>query len=86
MIFKLLTFPVSGPIIGMKWVLQTLHSEAERQYYDEGAIRKEMADLESRLRAGQISDREFDRREEALFERLLAAREYRRRKQAEAAR
>ena len=84
-LFNLLTFPVSGPILGAKWLLQTLQNEAERQYYDEAAIRKEMADLESRLRAGQISDAEFDRREEALFERLLAAREYSRRKQAEAA-
>ena len=83
-LFKVLTFPVSGPVLGMKWVLQTLQSEAERQYYDEGAIRKEMADLESRLRNGQISDGEFDRKEEALFERLLAARQYRQRKRAEA--
>ena len=84
-LFTVLTFPVSVPLLGAKWLLQTLRDEAERQYYDEAAIRKEMADLESRLRAGQISDGEFDRREEALFERLLQAREFRRRKQAEAA-
>ena len=83
-LFNFLTFPVSGPVLGAKWVLQTLLDEAERQYFDEAAIRREMADLESRLRAGQISDREFDRREEALFERLLEARQYRQRKQAEA--
>lgn len=84
-LFNLLTFPVSGPVQGAKWVLQTLQNEAERQYYDEATIRKEMEALEARLRAGQINDAEFDRREEALFERLLAAREYRRRKQAQAA-
>lgn len=83
-LFNLLTFPVSGPVQGARWILQTLQNEAERKYYDEAAIRNEMADLEARLRAGQISDGEFDRREEALFERLLAAREHRRRKQAEA--
>ena len=83
-LFTLVTFPVSGPVLGMKWVLQTLLDQAERQYYDENAIRREMAELEARLREGQISDQEFDRREEALFERLLEAREYRRRKQAEA--
>ena len=84
-LFNLLTFPVSGPVVGARWLLQTLQNEAERQYYDEASIRKEMADLEARLRAGGISDAEFDRREEALFERLLAAREYHRRKRARAA-
>ena len=83
-LFTVLTFPVSGPVTGARWLLQTLQNEAERQFYDEAAIRKEMEALEARLRAGQISDAEFDRREEALFERLLAAREYHRRKQARA--
>lgn len=75
-LFKLLTFPVSGPVLGTQWVLQTLLDHAERQYYDEAAIRQQMADLEAQLRAGQVSDQEFDRREEALLERLLEAREY----------
>ena len=83
-LLKLVTFPVSGPLTGTKWVLQTLLDQAERQYYDETAIRREMAELEARLRGGQISDREFDEREEALFERLLEAREYHRRKQVRA--
>jgi hypothetical protein len=74
-LLKLLTFPVSGPVTGAQWVLQTLQKEAERQYYDPAAIRQQMAELESAHRAGRIGDDEFDRREEALFERLLAARE-----------
>lgn len=74
-LFKLLTFPVSGPVAGSRWVLQTLLTEAERQYYDPAAIRQQMEDLESQHRAGRISEEEFDRREEALFERLLEARQ-----------
>lgn len=81
-LLKLLTFPVSGPVAGTKWVLETILSEAERQHYDPAAIRQQLADLEARHRAGAISDAEFDRREEELFERLLEAREYHRRKQA----
>ena len=83
-LLKLGTFPVSGPLAGTQWVLQTLLDQAERQYYDEGAVRREMAELEARLRAGQISETEFDRREEALFERLLEARNYHRRKRDDA--
>jgi hypothetical protein len=76
-LFKLLTFPVSLPVSGGRWVLQTLLTEAERRYYDEAAIRQEMAELERQLVAGEVDDETFDRREEELLKRLLKAREYR---------
>lgn len=79
-LFKLLTFPVTGPVVGTQWVLQTVLDEAHRRHYDPAAIRQQMADLESQHRAGRIGDDEFDRREEALLERLLEAREFHRRK------
>jgi hypothetical protein len=79
---KLLTFPVSGPLLGGKWVMQTLLDEAERRYYDEGAIRQAMADLQRQHEAGEIGDDDFDRAEEALLQRVLDARAYRRRKAA----
>jgi hypothetical protein len=82
-LLKLLTFPVSAPVAGGRWVLQTLLDEAERRYYDEAAIRQEMADLERTMSAGEIDEATFDRYEEALFARLLEAREYRLRKEAE---
>ena len=75
-LFKLLTFPVSGPVTGTRWVLETVLKEAERRHYDPAAIRKQMADLEAQHRTGRISDADFDRREEALLERLLEARDY----------
>jgi hypothetical protein len=75
-LLKLLTFPVSGPVAGGRWVLQTLLDEAHRRYYDPAAIRQEMADLEARHRSGGISDDEFDRAEEALLERLLESRQF----------
>jgi hypothetical protein len=80
-LFKILTFPVSGPVSGTRWVLQTILTEAERRHYDPAVIRQEMAELEAQHRSGRISDEEFDRREEALFERLIEAREYQQRKQ-----
>jgi len=76
-LLKLLTFPVALPVSGGRWVLQTLLSEAERRYFDEAAIRQEMAELERQLVAGEVDDDVFDRREEELLARLLEAREYR---------
>lgn len=80
-LLKLLTFPVSLPVSGGQWVLQTLLAEAERRYYDEAAIRQEMAELERQLVAGEVDDTTFDRREEELLARLLEAREYRQRQE-----
>jgi hypothetical protein len=74
-LFKLLTFPVSGPVSGTRWVLQTVLAEAERAYYDPAAIRQQMADLENQHRAGLISEQELDRQEEALLERLMESRQ-----------
>ena len=76
-LFKLLTFPVSGPVTGTRWVLQTLLEEAERAYYDPAAICQQMADLEAKHAAGLISEEELDRQEEALLERLMEARQRR---------
>lgn len=80
-LLKLLTFPVSGPVTGTRWVLETVLREAERRHYDPAAIRQQLADLETQHRTGRLSDEEFDRREEALFERLMEAREFHRSRQ-----
>ena len=84
MLLKLLTFPVSVPLLGGKWVLQTVLDEAERRYYDPDAIRAELAEVERRHQAGEIDEDTFDRWEEALLERLLEARDYQQRKASEA--
>jgi cytochrome c-type biogenesis protein CcmH/NrfG len=79
-LLKLLTFPVSGPMAGVKWTLSTLLSEAERRYYDPALIRQEMSELQHRHQAGLIDEQTFDEQEEALLERLLEARDYQSRK------
>lgn len=82
-LLKLLTLPVSGPLVGGRWVLQTLLDEAERTYYDLSAIREEMAEAERQYQAGQIDELTFERWEETLLQRLLDAKEYHRRKQTQ---
>jgi hypothetical protein len=79
-LFKLLTFPISVPVAGGTWVLQTLLEEAERRYYDEAAIRQALADVAQRYEAGEIGRSAFDEEEEQLLTRLLEARDYHRRK------
>ena len=73
----LLTFPVSGPIITAKAAIRTVVDEAERQLYDEGAIRTQLGEAERAFRAGEIGEDEFAEREEELLQRLVDARRWR---------
>ncbi|WP_030255056.1 gas vesicle protein GvpG [Streptomyces violens] len=67
----------AAPVRGTGWVLRQLVAEAERQYHDPGLIQHELRELERELNDGLIDEAEFDRREDALLDRLEAAREQR---------
>jgi hypothetical protein len=67
---RLLTLPVSGPL----WVMEKVVEEAERIYYDEGAIRAQLADLEAAFEEGRLTEEELDEAEDVLLERLREAR------------
>lgn len=79
MLTDILTLPVSGPFRLTMWIVRTLAERAEAELYDEGKIRKDLAQLELRFEAGEISETEFEQLEEELMERL---RESRRRAEA----
>ncbi|WP_210572136.1 gas vesicle protein GvpG [Streptomyces sp. GESEQ-4] len=59
-----------APVRGSAWVMRQVLSEAERIYYDPATVRAELARLEDQLEAGEISEEEFDRREDELLDRL----------------
>ncbi|MER7814830.1 gas vesicle protein GvpG [Streptomyces sp. NPDC096153] len=69
---ELLLLP-AAPVRGTFWVLRQVADEAERRYYDPSTIRRELAELERRLEGGEISEEEFDRREDELLDRLEQA-------------
>ena len=75
-LLKLLTFPVSGPVMGGRWVLQTLLDEAQRRYYDLDDIREQLAAAERQFMNGEIEEQTFERTEEALLQRLMEARDF----------
>ncbi|MER7400665.1 gas vesicle protein GvpG [Streptomyces sp. NPDC000151] len=65
----------AAPVRGTGWVLRQLVAEAERQYHDPGVIQHELRELARELDDGLIDEAEFDRREDALLDRLEATRE-----------
>ncbi|MET7378632.1 gas vesicle protein GvpG [Streptomyces sp. NPDC005526] len=69
LISEVLLLPLA-PARGSAWVIGKVLEEAERLYYDPAAVRAELARLEEQLDAGEITEEEFDRREDELLDRL----------------
>ncbi|KOT60779.1 gas vesicle protein [Streptomyces rimosus subsp. pseudoverticillatus] len=69
MLKELLLLP-AAPVRGTGWVLRQVLTEAERQYYDPSVVQRELRELSEQLDRGEIDEAEFDRREDALLDRL----------------
>ncbi|GGL80890.1 gas vesicle protein [Streptomyces fumigatiscleroticus] len=72
LISEVLLLPFA-PVRGSAWVIRQVLTEAERIYYDPGTIRTELSRLEEQLEAGEITEEEFDQREDELLNRLETA-------------
>ncbi|WNM33534.1 gas vesicle protein GvpG [Streptomyces sp. Li-HN-5-11] len=69
LISEVLLLPFA-PARGSAWAIRQVLREAERIYYDPATVRAELAQLEEQLQAGEITEEEFDRREDELLDRL----------------
>ncbi|MFD0275147.1 gas vesicle protein GvpG [Kitasatospora sp. NPDC127111] len=69
LITGILMLPLA-PVRGAIWVAEQVANEAERQYYNPAPVEEALKSLEQELIAGQISEEEFDRREEELLNEL----------------
>ncbi len=75
-LIDLLTLPVMGPIKGVVWIAEKVAEQADRELYDEEAVRGQLMELELRYDLGEISEEEYLEAEEALLERLRIVREH----------
>jgi hypothetical protein len=73
LITGLLTLPLA-PVRGTVWLAERIQEQAERELYDEDAIREQLMQLEAMNAAGDLSDEELAAAEDALLERLVVAR------------
>jgi hypothetical protein len=73
LISGLLTLPLA-PVRGTVWVAERILEQAEAEFYDEGAIRARLLEIEDARAAGEITEDDAARAEDELVERLLAAR------------
>jgi hypothetical protein len=73
LIMGLLTLPLA-PVRGTVWLAERIQEQAEREYYDESAIRAGLQEVEQARAAGEVDEHELDEIEDALIERLLEIR------------
>jgi hypothetical protein len=73
LISGLLTLPLA-PVRGTAWIAEKVLEQAESEYYDEGAIRAQLMDIEAAREAGEIDEETAAEAENVLLERLIARR------------
>ena len=76
-LLKVVTFPVSLPLEGLLWVAERIKDQAEAEYYDEGAVRGRLLELELQLDLGEITEKEYEAAEDQLLDLLNEIRERR---------
>lgn len=74
---KLLTFPVSGPVAGIKWSLEMVERAAREDLTDDTAFKQDMMELQLALESGEIDDATYLEREKELMQRLRDIRYWR---------
>jgi hypothetical protein len=76
---KILFFPVTGPVAGIRWSLGKVVQVAEDELSDDTPIKQELMQLQMLLELGDIDDDEYVRREAVIMQRLREVRAWRER-------
>jgi len=72
LITGLLALPIA-PLRGVVAVAEQIQKQAEQEFYDPVRIREQLAGVQRRREAGELSDEEATAREDELVDRLIAA-------------
>jgi hypothetical protein len=73
---NLLLFPITGPIHGLKFVLEQIQAQVDAQVLDEGQVTADLMAIGLQHEMGEISDEEYAEQEAAVLEQLNAIRAY----------
>lgn len=75
LLFKIIAFPVLGPLQGVTWIAKKLAEQADKEIFDPDKVHGKLMELELLYDAGEINDEEYQIAEEVLLGRLRAIRE-----------
>ena len=76
---KVLFFPVTGPVAGIRWSLGKVLQAAEEELTDDTPVKQELMELQMQLELGDITDEEYMRREAELMIRFRDVRAWKER-------
>jgi len=76
---KLLFFPVTGPVAGIRWSLGKVQNVVEEELTDDAPVKQDLMELQMRLELGDITDAEYVEAEAVLMQRLREVRAWRER-------
>lgn len=76
---KVLFFPVTGPVAGIRWSLGKVIEVAQEELSDDTPIKQELMELQMRLELGEITDDEYVEQEHIIMLRLREVREWKER-------
>ena len=76
---KLLLFPISGPVAGIRWSLGKVQNVVEEELTDDAPVKQELMELQMQLELGDITDAQYVEREAVLMQRLRDVRLWRER-------
>jgi hypothetical protein len=76
---KLLFFPVTGPVAGIRWSLGKVQSVVEEELTDDAPVKQDLMELQMKLELGDITDEEYVEQEAVLMARLREVRAWRER-------
>jgi len=76
---KLLLFPITGPVAGIRWSLGQVQNVVEEELTDDAPVKQQLMELQMQLELGDITDDEYVEREAALMARLREVRAWRER-------
>ncbi|HET6701695.1 MAG TPA: gas vesicle protein GvpG [Gemmatimonadaceae bacterium] len=74
---KILFFPLTGPVAGIRWSLERVQTVVETELTDDSAIKQELMELQMLLELGDIDDAEYARREARVMQQLREVRAWR---------
>ena len=79
LISKVLFFPITGPVAGIRWSLNKVAQVVDEELTDDSSIKNELMELQMQLELGDIDDDEYVRREAEIMVRLREVRAWRER-------
>jgi len=76
-----IVFPFFLPMKGVIWVGKKLSTMAEEDITDKSKVHEELLDLQMRYEMDEITEEEYNKKEDIILERLEAIRKYEEKKE-----